>query len=388
MTPNHVQEASPPEGRIRQDPFLFVVCQQGVEPTIKQKWAGKNSPLRLAFSRPCFLSFKFSPNAPFVGCEENQVDEMLERLAADWPVRHCGKALGNVRGQEAGAMIQEALKLAEAVRPLSEWGAVHVFQRDSDLPGSSGFEPGPTEVSESVAQLVREALADQPLSKQVNQTVSPQTRVLNILIVEPDQWLIGEHQAQRPQSCWPGGVIEVAPPTEMISRAYLKLGEAVLWSQLPMQPGDKIVEIGSSPGGSCQRLLDLGLFVTGIDPAEMHPMLLEHPRFEHWRGKAVGIRRRMFAKFRWLNADASVAPNYTLDAVEDIVNYKTSRIEGMLLTLKLTSYDLAQYMEQYVARIRSWDFERVEVRQLASNRRECCVVAQRAPGWKPSRTES
>ncbi len=86
----------------------------------------------------------------------------------------------------------------------------------------------------------------------------------------------------------------------------------------------------------------------------------------------------MYSKFRWLAADASATPNYTLDCVEDIVNYKTSHIAGMLLTLKLTNYDLAAKMDEHIARVHSWGYARVEVRQLASNRRECCLVAERS----------
>lgn len=163
----------------------------------------------------------------------------------------------------------------------------------------------------------------------------------------------------------------------MVSRAYLKIAEALAWSQLPVRPGDKIVEIGSTPGGSCQRLLDVGLDVTGVDPAEMDPLILEHPRFEHWRSKAAGLKRRLFSRFKWLTADANVAPNYTLEVVEDIVTYPTSRFKGLLLTFKLSSYDMLEQVEASAERIRSWGFADVRIRQLASNRRECCVAALR-----------
>ncbi len=117
--------------------------------------------------------------------------------------------------------------------------------------------------------------------------------------------------------------------------------------------------------------------VTGVDPAEMHPLILQHPRFEHWRGKSNSIKRKQFAKFRWLAADANVAPQYTLDAVEDIVTYKTSRFEGLILTLKLSDYEQLDKLPEHLFRVRRWGFQRVEARQLAFNRRECCVVAQR-----------
>ena len=106
----------------------------------------------------------------------------------------------------------------------------------------------------------------------------------------------------------------------------------------------------------------------------MDPLLLEHPRFEHWRSKSSGVRRKLYSKFRWLAADANVAPNYTLDCVEDIVTYKTSHIAGLLLTLKLSSYDLAaQYgrvpsSESAVGGIDAWKFA-----NWPPIARECCL---------------
>ena len=47
------------------------------------------------------------------------------------------------------------------------------------------------------------------------------------------------------------------------------MDEALQWSRLPVQKGDAVVEIGSAPGGACQRLLEGGLKVTGVDPSEM-----------------------------------------------------------------------------------------------------------------------
>ncbi len=84
-------------------------------------------------------------------------------------------------------------------------------------------------------------------------------KVLDVILVEPDQWLVGTHLVSQVEQSWPGGVYPVAAPEEMVSRAYLKIAEALAWSQLPLRPGDHVVEIGSAPGGSCQRLLDIGM---------------------------------------------------------------------------------------------------------------------------------
>ncbi|MCA9127196.1 MAG: hypothetical protein KDB22_08920 [Planctomycetales bacterium] len=390
MPPNLVQERNAPRTGIDKDHYLFAVCQHGVEATIKGDLLHKDSSLRLAFSRPGLLTFKVDCQDP-VRSEQRAMSlnggagsglaDQIGLVENHWAVRLAGISLGNVRGELGEELASAVLELEK------NCDGIHVFQRDRSLPGERGFEPGPNELTEAVCEVLSKQRELRGLpSLPMNCVAGAGDRVLDVVVVEPNHWLIGSHRVNSTTSAWPGGVISVGAPAEMISRAYLKISEALLWSQLPIEPGDRIVEIGSSPGGAAQRLLDLGLLVTGVDPAEMDSRLLQHPRFEHWRSKSSGIRRRNFAKFRWLAADANVAPNYTLDAVEDIVNYRTSRFQGLLMTFKLSSYSLAQQLEDQMQRIRSWGFERVQMRQLASNRRECCVVACRPN--RPPRRES
>jgi 23S rRNA (cytidine2498-2'-O)-methyltransferase len=137
------------------------------------------------------------------------------------------------------------------------------------------------------------------------------------------------------------------------------------------------VEIGSSPGGACQWLLEQGARVTGIDPAEMDGSILEHPNFTHWRNRSLQVKRRAFGAFRILVCDANVTPNYTLDTVEAIVSYPTSNFRGLILTIKLPEWDHASNIASHIERVRSWGFEWVEARQLAHNRREYCLAARK-----------
>jgi len=163
----------------------------------------------------------------------------------------------------------------------------------------------------------------------------------------------------------------------MTSRAYLKVEEALRWSQIPVRRGDLCAEIGSAPGGAAQRLLERGLFVLGIDPAEMDERVLAHPSFAHIQRRVVDVPRKDFRHVRWLFADSNVAPNHTLDSVEGIVTQNDIHVRGMIITLKLLNAELAAEIPSYLERIRSWGFKWVKARQLAYNRREFCVCALR-----------
>lgn len=378
MSPPLVQEPLPITPRIGQERFVFLICQHGAEATIKTRWTGENRPFRLAFSRPGLLTLKIGeipPPSPWP--TETSRGAANLKLSQDWMIRLSGLALGQVRDSSGGDVNAQLLADQAVALAGDQWDAVHVFERDRELPGIKGFEPGPTPLCSEIGKIICQRLQQPDGAPPLNLSAEPGQRVLDVVLIEPNHWLIGHHVPQQRHERWPGGAYAVPAPGHMVSRAYLKMSEAIAWSGFPIEPDDCIVEIGSAPGGACQRLLDLGLRVTGIDPAEMDPLLLANPRFEHWRGKSSAMRRKMYSKFRWLAADANVAPNYTLDAVEDIVNYKTSRIQGVLLTLKLSSYELAEQLDTYMARVRSWGFSRVEVRQLAANRRECCLVAER-----------
>ncbi len=168
-------------------------------------------------------------------------------------------------------------------------------------------------------------------------------------------------------------------PPDAVSRAWLKAQEALRWSQLPLARDTRVAEIGSAPGGSSQALLERGYHVLGIDPAEMDSRVLAHPHFVHLKTRAVQVRRREFRKIRWLTADMNVAPSYTLDVIEGIVAHAEVNIRGMLLTLKLPQWEVAQELPGCLDRIRSWGYNSVVARQLVHNRCEVCVAALMHP---------
>lgn len=408
------------------DSFVFIVCQHGAEQPLKKKALAGNR-WRLAFSRPGLLTLKqvgpekpVSPEKPGADQPEaeraevnqaeisqantDQPDQMgLEKFGSgnlrpgkappplNSPlVRLAGVGLGPVRGEFAEECFEKLWKLAfepsqseqpttatTETKTATKWDAIHVFQRDRALPGAFRFEPGVSELARSVAEALGPWLAQRGVQVPINEVAQPGQRVLDVILSEPNQWFIGFHSVRSVHEQWPGGVPEIVRPAEMISRAYLKIAEALMWSRLPIGSGDAIVEIGSAPGGASQRLLDMGLAVTGVDAAEMDERIAEHPRFEHWRSKAAAVKRKLYRKFKWLVCDANVAPNYTLDIIGDIVNYEGSQIRGLVLTFKLSDWEQLEHLPAQLDEIRNLGFSRVEARQLAHNRRELCVVAQR-----------
>jgi 23S rRNA (cytidine2498-2'-O)-methyltransferase len=259
---------------------------------------------------------------------------------------------------------------------------LHVWPRDAGPPGLRDYEPGVNDDSRAARAALLAASAGRTELPADFAQRSPEGRpgdlVLDVVLVEPGEWWIGWHRVRSVASRWPGGLFDRPLPSDVISRAYLKLQEGLAWSRLPVRPKERWVELGCSPGGASLALLERGLNVIGIDPAEVDPRVANHPNFTHVRKRAADVRRREFREVRWLAADMNVAPQYTLDAVEAIVTHRQVNVLGLLLTLKLLDWVLAAEVDSWLARVRSWGYADVRARQLHHNRQEICLAALRA----------
>jgi 23S rRNA (cytidine2498-2'-O)-methyltransferase len=294
------------------------------------------------------------------------------QLAEDFDP-HCvfARTWGFALGKAPGATIGERACAVVAAARDKSFDVLHVWQRDTARPGFRGFEPRVTPAAIEAEAAIR---AVWPGDAPASGPAQAGQRVLDCILIEPDQWWLGLHRAGS-ETCFPGGLRPIELPGQAVSRAYLKMEEALAWSGLPLQAGQHVAEIGCAPGGASQALLSHGLLVMGIDPAQVDPVVLADPHFTHVRKRGADVRRREFRGIDWLTADMNVAPQYTLDTVEAIVTHPEVKIRGLLVTLKLLDWDLAAEVPGYLQRIKSWGYRRVRARQLAHNRQEICVAA-------------
>ncbi len=350
--------------------FAMVCCQNGSEPAVKEEVAQDG--WRLAFSRRGFITLKHE------GVPKGLPRGVFVRTAA-W-------SLGMVQDEDFGTNVQKLLEVVSASGAKQAFDHLHVWPRDRVPVGKFDFEPGIDEVSRVVGEGIAAALRDRQLIRgDLNAVARAGQRVLDVVLIDPAQWAIGWHEVPRLAGTaaakmiartWPGGVQPLQPPGEVLSRAYFKLAEAIAWSGLEMQAGDLAVEIGSSPGGACALLLESGLRVLGIDPAEMDPEVLAHPNFRHMTARAADLPLSTYQGAKWLLVDANVRPDQTLGMVEPIVTQPTSTIEGILLTLKLGGIAHADRIPGWIRKVRQWNAHDVRVRQLARSKIEVCLTAR------------
>jgi 23S rRNA (cytidine2498-2'-O)-methyltransferase len=358
--------------------FLFTSVQPGFEQALKHEVARRHPELTFAFSRPGFVTFRIAADAPAAPLDT----KLRAAFARTW-----GCSLGKVAGGEPRDLARAVWRAVGArLSPdsITALRHVHCWRRGdvagAELPGDERFDAAGAAAARTAGELiVQQRLAAEPRAAlELNAHAARGDLVLDCVLVEPDEWWLGWHRAQSPETRWPGGVPGLEPKREMISRAYLKLAEALQWSELRLRSGDRCVEIGSAPGGSCLLLLERGCRVVGVDPAEMDAAVLAHPGFTHVRARAKDADRSVFRGARWLTADINLPPTYTLDTVEAIVADPEVRFEGLVLTLKLADPRLAAQLPAFNKRVRSWGYGYVRARQLAFDRQEVCVVASRS----------
>jgi 23S rRNA (cytidine2498-2'-O)-methyltransferase len=355
--------------------FLFMTCQPGAEAALKGEVARREPTWRPSFSRPGFVTFK----------NTGELLGDVQLAARSWVfARTGGIALGSLTGTGLDTLASEMWR-SEHVAALVKEGPLadlHVWQRDALPPGAEPGESVVTPLAEEIEATVRAAAPECCVNlrhgdRKRRRPTKRGGRVLDIVVVEPNQWWLGHHRAETLAERWPGGAIPVEMPDHAVSRAYAKMEEALAWSGLPLAAGDECVEIGCAPGGASQALLDRGLYVTGVDPAEVDPVVLEHPHFRQLRKRGKEVRRHEFIGVRWLAADMNVAPQYTLDTIEAIVTHPDVAIRGLVLTLKLADWSLAERLPEFADRVRGWGYRDVRMRQLATGGQEVCLVALR-----------
>ncbi len=356
--------------------FYFVTCQPAAQQVAKLEIAKTCLSWRLSFSKPGFLTFKTDQSLP-----HGKIPPLVFS-------RVCGRSLGRVTGQLGELAVATWDRVSASQNPSESdprpdafgpgYAALHVWHPQAAHVGRKKRIELDQLVAESRKALQSTAPPEYKSVALSDENVSPsrgRQKILDCIVMDSGQWWIGTHCMSTVPSRYAGGIIPVKTPEVAISRAYYKINEAIAWSRFPLRRGQQCLDLGSAPGGASQALLDRGLDVLGIDPAAMDSRVLAHPRFRHLKMRGAGIKRRGLAGFQWLISDMNVAPQFTLDAVQDIVTHPQVHVKGMLLTIKLLDWDLADQIPEYLNRVRSWGYRDVRARQLVGNRQEICIAA-------------
>ncbi|RLT17028.1 MAG: hypothetical protein DWI27_07300 [Planctomycetota bacterium] len=265
-------------------------------------------------------------------------------------------------GQSSGSTVEVAAARVRELVGGGAWDAVHVWSRDprGELPVA--------EIRAAVAV----ACGHDPAADAV---ARPGGLVLDIVLDSIDRWWVGWHRAGTPSSTWPGGVYPGRLPESAVSRAWLKLDEALAVFGLEPTAGELAIELGAAPGGACQRLLEAGLEVIGVDAALVDDRVAGHPRFTQWRMRAREVPLKKFQRCDWLLTDMNIDPASTMAALARVLTGGTARPRGIIATLKLPEWSRSAEIDGWLDAFRSWGYE-PKARQLSTAGREICIAAR------------
>ncbi|MGK5082518.1 SAM-dependent methyltransferase [Bdellovibrionota bacterium FG-1] len=352
-------------------PFIFAVCQVGAEAALKKEWARLRPDLRFAYSRPGFVTFKASASGK--SPTEFSASLTIESVFA----RAYGLSFGKVNATEMPQIVAFARQLTSITGKRLR---LHAWERDQYFPGDEPLGFVRDVWNETQCSALRAIAEFDAYSKlfAADSTAESDDLVLDLVAVEPDEFWYGFHLHAPSHSPVPGGKYKIELPPNAPSRAFIKIEEALRWSKIPLQAGDTAVEIGSAPGGASFALLKRGLQVIGIDPGQMDPGVLKHPRFQHIKKPVSQVSREELPhSVQWLLLDMNSEPSLTLAAAERVVSMLEDSLFGTVFTLKLNQWKVADQIPVMLERIKSWQTIKIRATQLASNRQEIVVVGFR-----------
>ena len=347
---------------IQQGEFLLIGCRHGSEPAleIRQKIAFPS--FRKSYWRKGLVTFRVPPQT-LTDSQWNDFEipaDVLDKLVF---ARIGIRSLGQVTGQTDEQRIAATHQLLTSIH----FQAVHVWKRDPRLKVDT----------ESIHRKLTESF----VSLNKNLFLSTTHLILDCVIDSENRWWIGVHNKQSRAGQWPGGYYTHQIPAQKISRAWLKLDEAIARFGIDFHPGERVCELGAAPGGACQRLLEANLEVVGVDPAAIDSQIAEHARFTHWKKRARDIRIRNFHGFDWILTDMNIDPASTMTALERILVSPSLRPRGIIATLKLSDVSIAEKISQWCTSFASWGYQ-TRVQQLSTGGQEICLVAQKTHAHK------
>jgi 23S rRNA (cytidine2498-2'-O)-methyltransferase len=353
--------------------FLLCGCQPGAEAALRGRVAEVVTGLKPAAWRRGVVTFRTAD-----GVRASTARVEAESVFA----RAVMHSLGQVTGDDVATVVREAVALARAkgIEPQN----VHVWHRVT--PVGRGAPEALTAAADARAILLDVLGLDLSLPAEAEAG----SHVLDCVIDSESRWWVGWHTADSVPSRWPGGFHPAAfseLPKGIVSRAWLKLDEAVRVFEIPLAAGQRAIELGAAPGGACQRLLEAGLHVVGVDPALVDTVVSSRPRFTQWRMRAREVPLDKFRGCDWLVADMNIDPQSTLASLGRAATARGVKLQGIIATLKIPDWARAAELSGWLTTIRSWGFE-PRARQLSTSGREVCVVALPSDASKlPKRRE-
>lgn len=227
-------------------------------------------------------------------------------------------------------------------------------------------EPVMTGLRESISEALERRFGVETVVKHADAVVS--------VYIAPLVAYIGISAPEDNISDWPGGAIRFRKEDDQVSRAKFKLLEAEYVFGIDLTRYRKALDIGAAPGGWTSLLLERGAEVTAVDPADLHPSLLRHPRLTYLKRNAGDVAFKPEA-YDLLVCDMSWSPR---QMTKLIVPLLSALMPGgaAIITLKLMHGKPFQTVKDTVRAMQP-ALELRKAKQLFHNRDELTIFLEK-----------
>lgn len=153
----------------------------------------------------------------------------------------------------------------------------------------------------------------------------------------------------------------------LVSRAYYKAHDA--FKLFDVARGQKVLELGSVPGGISQFLLEDEHRVTAIDPGKMHESIMAHPKFKFLNLSVQDYKPYPSERFDIVVSDMNLNPKIVLAQISRIV--KTIKgVKEVYITIKTSTPQMVKLFSEYEKLMRTMGCKKIHFLQLPKHRRE------------------
>jgi 23S rRNA (cytidine2498-2'-O)-methyltransferase len=299
--------------------FYFVLTNVEAEALLKEEIRIRYPELNLSYSRPGFITFKGEDNIIF------------------------NPLFCRVSGISHGKFKKSELKVDKA------W----VFPVNSKL-----------EVPQDLAEVSAKTIFRKG-----------ETATL-VMMAGNDEFWVGTYTLASHHFQTPGEVTSVLEK-EVPSRAYYKIAEAFEAFDLPFDFKERVLELGSAPGGASMFLLEQDMIVLGVDPADMDQRVLKNINFKHIRRPFETLKAEDFKDdVDWIVSDINLPPTVVLKEVYRLLTFMEPR--GLVLTLKMNEMKHLDVVAAVREQVRKLGFKKVDLKYLPSHKKEIALIAQRS----------
>ncbi len=352
--------------------FLFAACAPDCQELVKHEMIAGHG-LRLAFSRPGLLTFKTESPVTLAEAPRSRIASLG------------GLSLGTARTlPELIALVRPLI--AHGQRASSEGDAAPESPRltagssdpsRADLVRAYPWPAAEDEVGPSEARLAE-------VSDSLERALPVDARLrdfeLGVLVPSDSHASFGYFAFARPRGT-PRLTPKVTPPPEAPSRAYSKLVEAIHHFSITLSPGTSALELGAAPGGATFALLERGVSVLAVDPADMDARLAPYAEAQrltlrHLKKPAQALDTSDLNSFRprWLISDMNVAPPVSAQYVQRARALMKGSLKGAILTLKLNDTAAVDALPRVLAELERAFGSPPTTAHLPSHRREVVAV--------------